>query len=267
MCRACHDDALLRMDCQERVPEYLRGIHLFRGLAEERIQVVADGAESIHLKGGQWLFERGEEAERFFVVRKGEMALFRQNPEGRETILALVGEDEVFAEELLLFESPRHDLFARAVKPCTVLAIDRRNMRGLLEREPKLWGRLALTLHRRQQMLLDHIERLTLHDATQRLMAYLLERVGDAEGPQRFKLSVTKTVLASHLSIQPETLSRILGRLKECQVVKEEGDSLVLLDTDELRRAVHCVPCPVRSWGCPGPESRPEATAAVRLVS
>ena len=109
------------------------------------------------------------------------------------------------------------------------------------------------TLHRRQQMLLDHIERVTLQDATRRLVAYLLDRAGSVSGPKRLRLSVPKSTLASHLSIQPATLSRILTRLKECHYLREEGDSLLLLEPQDLRSGHGCSMCHLRYWGCPGP--------------
>ena len=252
MCRECIDDEIAALVCPDRLVDYLKRGYLFHDLTPGQLEEVVAGARTRTLKDGRWLYRQGDPADRFFVVREGQIALFRQSPEGRECIIAIVGADELFGEELLFLPQAFHDLNARAIGDCTLLAIDRSRFRSFLESSPALAFRLMATLYRRQQMLLDHIERLTLQDATQRLMAYLLAQVSDRSGPQRLELSLPKSTLAAHLSIQPETLSRILTRLKECDYLREKGEALIVY-AERLRSGLSCTRCDLR-WGCPGPE-------------
>ncbi len=256
MCKACSADQESALVCRDRFPDYLHQLYLFRGLSEENLEKIVCSLRVQRLPDGQWLYREGDKASRFYVLRKGQVALFRQSPEGRESVIAIVGLDEVFGEELLVLEDARHDVHAKAIGPCTLLSLDRRTFRSLLKDSIELCQRVMTTLHRRQQMLLDHIERLTLHDATQRLIAYLLDRTDGEDGPKRLRLSIPKSTLASHLSIQPETLSRIFTRLKDCQHLRQEGDDLVLFETEDLRAGIGCSQCHLRYWGCPGPEAR-----------
>ena len=257
MCKACSVDYASALVCQERIPEYLHQLYLFRGLAEESLEEIFASSRTRRLDDGHWLYREGDVAERFYVVREGQVALFRQSPEGRESVIAIVGQDEVFGEELLIKDDARHDVHARAVGDCTLLGIEGRAVRSLMTRSLELSQRVMKTLHRRQQMLLDHIERLTLHDATGRLMAYLFDRSSKAAaGARRLRLTIPKSTLASHLSIQPETLSRIFARLKECQHLIQDGDDLILLAPEDLRSGVGCSRCHLRYWGCPGPAAR-----------
>ena len=254
MCRACTTDPVMARTCPERVRDDLRRIYLFETLDDATLDNVIAGARSIDVEDGRWLYRQGDPAEHFFLVRVGQVALFRQTEDGRETIIAIVGADEAFAEELLLVEDPSHDLNAKAIGDCSVIAFESSSLRTHLQSSSSLCFKIASTLHRRQQMLFDQIERLALHDATERVMAYFLDQVGDASGTQQVELSIPKNTLAAHLSIQPETLSRSLARLRECQFLEQHGDSLVLVHTDELRKGLKCAHCSIRSWGCPGPE-------------
>jgi CRP-like cAMP-binding protein len=264
MCRACVDDESASLICAERLPDYLRRRDLFCELSEEQLDEVVDRLRTVALADGQWLYRQGDRADRFFVVREGQVALFRQSSEGRESIITIVGPDEIFGDELIFLPEALHDLNARSVGDSTLLSLDRVRFRSFLEQSAALALRLLGTLHRRQKMLLDHIERLTLQDATQRLMAYLLDRVGSGQGPQRLELSLPKNTLAAHLSIQPETLSRILGRLKECEYLREDGEVLVV-QSEELRAGLGCSQCPQR-WGCPGPDQLASPRAVDRVA-
>ncbi|MDX1503437.1 MAG: Crp/Fnr family transcriptional regulator [Thermoanaerobaculia bacterium] len=254
MCRACATDERAALFCDERVADYLRRTYLFEGLSGEQIEEMVGGTRTVELETGRWLFHQGDAAARFYVVREGQIALFRQSDEGRESIVAVVGRDEVFGEELLFLDEARHHLNARAVGAATVLSLDRSRFRAYLEGSVSLAFRVMETLYRRQTLLLDHVERLTLQNATQRVMTYLLAQVEGDDGPQRLELTLPKATLAAHLSIQPETLSRVLGRLKECEYIREDGDELVV-ETRAMRSGLSCSACAQR-WGCPGPHAR-----------
>jgi len=72
--------------------------------------------------------------------------------------------------------------------------------------------------------------------------------------PQPVQLAVPKATLASHLSIQPETLSRALAKLRDCNYLREEGANLVLDAPEHLLAELACARCSLRAWGCPGPK-------------
>jgi len=61
------------------------------------------------------------------------VALLRYSPEGDELIVAIVGEGELFEEDLLVVESPLHSVCARALGACRLASFDRASVR-------RLWG-------------------------------------------------------------------------------------------------------------------------------
>jgi len=268
MCKACELDPLQELTCPEQLPGSLRQIYLFEKLEEVQLAEIAAGLTTIELTEGRWLHRQGDDAEHFYLVQEGQIALFRQSLGGRESIVAIVGENELFTEELVFREDPRYDLHARAIGDAKVVSFESSVMRKFIMDSTPLCLQLMETLNRRQQVLLDHIERLTLFDATQRVLAYLLDQVEAVPKPQPVKLSVPKSTLASHLSIQPETLSRALAKLRECNYLREEGAELVLDAPAHLLADLACSRCSLRSWGCPGPDrlsSEPPAEGRFEL--
>ena len=275
MCRACAESERAALLCQEQIPDYLHQMHLFRRLEENCIEQLAATASTREVADGSWIFRRGDDATHLYIVRGGQIALSRESMDGRESIVALVGVDEVFGEELVFLDRCQRDLNARAVGPTTLLCLDRTSVRSLLARSRELSLSLLKTAHLRQRMLLDHIERISLQDAGGRLIAYLLGEAADARsveetsharasghhqfgerherrGVRRIRLNMPKHALAAHLAIQPETLSRALARLKRDGSVREERDEL-LIDCDRLSHTRSCEDCERKCWGCPGP--------------
>jgi CRP-like cAMP-binding protein len=70
------------------------------------------------------------------------------------------------------------------------------------------------------------------------VITWLLQQLPNDAAPQRahlIRLDVQKKVLASRLSLQPETLSRVLHGLADRGVIAVEGPELRVLDAARLR--------------------------------
>lgn len=224
--------------------------YLFEGLSAAVLGSVLEGAVEIEAEAGEWLFFQEDRAESFYLLLDGDVALSRLSPDGGEVIVAILGPGELFEEDLLLVDSPRHAVSARPLGPCRLVRFSHRRLRPLLGRQPGLVSKLAGTLHRRNTLLLEEVERLSVADAGQRLIRFL-ESQPPAAG-DRLPLRFPKRVLASRLSIRPETLSRVLARLKGCGRIREADGALVLIPDPE-QACTACETCPARLWGCPGP--------------
>jgi len=216
MCNACESNPLQEITCPEQLPGSLRRLYLFKGLSDAELGRIATGLKTLDLEEDRWLYRQGDAADHFYLVKSGQIALFRQSPSGRESIVAILSENELFAEDIVFQADAQYDLHARSIGKARVVRFDSAPLRSLVPGSIDLCRRLLETQHRRQQVLLDHIERLTLFNATQRVLAYLLDQVEAVPKPQPVELSVPKSTLASHLSIQPETLSRALAKLRDC---------------------------------------------------
>ena len=92
------------------------------------------------------------------------------------------------------------------------------------------------SMSRRIHALINEIDRLTLSTACQRLAFYLLDQAetGHPRKDPIIQLNAPKHVIASRIGVKPETLSRILSRLKEEGIVEESDHRLTVLDVGKL---------------------------------
>lgn len=214
-------------------PDSLRDLHLFAPLNAEQIERMRESAREIRLEPGQPLFTRGEPAHRFFVVIEGTLKLFLLSRSGEEKIVDIVQPGHTFAEAVMFMNPVGYPVNATALTEARLIAFENRVFLSLLDEAPALMRELLAAMSQRLHGLVREIDELTLHNATYRLVAYLLEQErADAHG---VRLAIPKQVVASRLSIKPETLSRILARLREQGLVKVSGEHITLLDETGLR--------------------------------
>ncbi len=244
-----------RMEPPNRQLEGPEGsVYLFDSLNREQRSRLVSSMRPVELRRGQWLFSQGDLAQRFYFVRSGQIVLFRQSQEGEEKIFAVIEPGETFGEGPVFVPDGVFALNARAVTDCTLSSYDNQEFRAVLSQSVELCFKLMATLRRREGFLLDEIEQISLQSATQRVVAYLLQRVNDLGSGDRVTLSIPKHILASRLTIKPETLSRVLASLRERKLIELEGDSIAIVGRETLEIEHRCFMCGGRSWGCPGPD-------------
>lgn len=215
----------------------LRGIGLLAALQEQELARVQASLRLVRLAEGETLFDFGQPAKRFFYVRRGEIKLYRLSPEGAEKVIEIIHPGETFAEAVMFMERrDGYPVSAQALTEAEVIAFDNETFLALLRGSPDTCFRVLASLSRRLRTHVDEIHRLTLHNATFRLVTYLLQQIpeGVVQSPE-IQLTTPKHVIASRLGIQPETFSRILARLSRENMIEVHGHSIVLRDIDSLR--------------------------------
>jgi CRP-like cAMP-binding protein len=218
----------------------LRQAYLFAELPDEHLQRLCESMHELHLKTGESLFTHGQPAERFFYVHQGLIKLFRLSPEGDEKIIELIRPGETFAEAVMFMRTHgRYPVSAAAVSDTHLLAFSQKIFLELLRNSPDTCFGLLASMSRRLHMLVNQIDSLTLQNATYRLVAYLLEQIpqGVKASPE-VQLTTPKSAIASRLAIQPETLSRILARLREGGFIDVQGPHVTIRDVSALRKLV-----------------------------
>ncbi|MGD2084188.1 MAG: Crp/Fnr family transcriptional regulator [Chromatiales bacterium] len=212
----------------------LRKGMLFARLAPEQLQRVAARARRMRLQEGQSLFEQGDAAERFYLVLSGHIKLFRLSPEGNEKVIEVVSPGSTFAEALMFLDRPQFPVSAVALSDVGLISIDARDFAAMLRGSVETCFLLLGDMSQRLRGLIREIDNLSLQSATARVAGYLLKRA--PAGEHHFELEVPKGVVASRLSVKPETFSRIIKSLSTRGLLVIKGSRVEVLDRDGLER-------------------------------
>ena len=221
---------------QADVLELLRANPLFVAFDEERFDRLAAVAQVVRLEPGQILFQRGDPARAFFIVASGQVKLFMQSRAGDEKILALEHAGESFAEAIMFMQGPIYPVSAAATEATSLVSMPVREYMSVLEHDTRTCIRMLGVLTQRLHAHVQEIEELTLESAGNRLVRHLLRRVEeDPQGRVRVHFEETRQMLASQLSIKPETLSRLTRSLTEAGLIELDGRDLIIPDLERLR--------------------------------
>lgn len=193
-----------------------------------------------HYAPKQYLYFSGEEGNTVYFLVTGRIRLCLMG-EFSEKIIRVLSSPVFFPEVILDGKSYPHA--ALCIEETEVLAIDRQTLTRYIENNPAiLWifyRELALDLRRSYRQLRN----LSLGDARLRLGAKLFALAHVHGLPSLNGILITiplsATELAGMCSLARESVSRILGELKDIKVIEIEKKYITVLDLEDLRRWIH----------------------------
>lgn len=193
-----------------------------------------------HYTPKQYLYFSGDEANTVYFLISGRIRLYLMS-EFSEKILRVLS-PPIFFPEVVLDGKP-YPHAALSIEETEVLALDRSALGRFLESNPAvLWtfyNALALDLRRSYR----HIRNLSLGDARLRLGAKLFA-LAHVHGKPSSKgvlitIPLSATELAGMCSLARESVSRILGELKDSKIIEIEKKTITVQDLKNLSGWIH----------------------------
>jgi len=117
---------------------FLSNSHLFRGLSEEELKVVAEMFEEIEHPAQATIFKQNDSADEFFIIYDGEVKVIRQVKQEEQQLATYVSGD-YFGVETLSRNQPRKRMVTViAEKKVLLLRITRAQYDGLIRKFPQI---------------------------------------------------------------------------------------------------------------------------------
>jgi len=205
------------------VHELLEESDFFRTLSAAGRRAVASICVPKVLRKRETLFREGEQGHSMFILAQGTVQLFKSSEDGKEVVIKLLRPGEIFGE-VVLFEQDRFPVSACALTPAQVFLLPRRQFDCLLQEEAFRRDFIAMLLAK-QRYLAERIFRLSALDVEQRFFHFLREHYGELE---EYSIDITKRDFAAAIDALPETLSRLLLKLRDDGTAAWDGQTLSL---------------------------------------
>lgn len=210
---------VLDFPCMEKdTPQYetIRGHYLFSGLDDDVFDALASNIAVETFEKGEILFHRGDVANDFYYVESGQIELSLISPEGQKKIVEVIAHGRTFAEAIVFMRESKFPVTAEALSNSVVYRVPNGAYRTLLQGDTNACMRLLNDVCRHLHQRVQEIERLTIQNARSRLASYLIDHIVETDDDEAtVRLDLPKHIIASRLSITPETLSRLLRAMAD----------------------------------------------------
>lgn len=214
--------------------EVVRNLTIFSKVPAEKVEALLKGTTPRAYPKGHVLFQQGDPADSFFVVLSGWVKLYRQTPQGDEAVVHIVSRGEAFAEAAM-FLGGRYPANAQIAEDSELIRISTQPFRQWVASSPEIAFGMLAALSARLHHMINETEQLQTRSATERVADFILKRCPVRTGSAVIALPYDKSLLAARLAMKPESLSRVLAKLRKIGV-RSEQHRVIIGDVARLAR-------------------------------
>jgi CRP/FNR family cyclic AMP-dependent transcriptional regulator len=218
--------------------DFLRSVPIFSELEDsELVKIGKLGVRKKFKKGSIILLEE-ETGSALFVIASGKVKVVRADDDGREVILAILGESDFFGEMAILDGLSRSASVVATTKS-EVFMIHRNDFLRLLHDYPTLAVSLLKELTLRLRKADAQIKSLSLKDAAGRIASVVLQLADDIGKIKKGRVEIEELPLqqdmANMAGTSRETVSRMIHQFVEQGHLELHGNRLIINNYEKFK--------------------------------
>jgi CRP/FNR family cyclic AMP-dependent transcriptional regulator len=202
--------------------------------------VVAELSRQLRLhefRAGQTIYSEGEPGDRLYIVITGKVKIGRRCSDGRENLLAIMSETDIFGA-LSVFDAGPRTATATAVTDVCVATMDRDALWEWIRGRPQISEQLLRVLARRLRRTDEHVIDMLFVDVPGRIAKELLrlaQRFGRYDDQfLRVTHDLTQGEIAQLVGASRETVNKTLSDFANRGWIRLDGKSAVILEPERL---------------------------------
>jgi CRP/FNR family transcriptional regulator len=164
----------------------------FKGVSPKSKRALAEICRKKTLRKNEIIFSEGDSGHSLYILASGNVRIFKSTPDGKETLIKVIGPGELFAE-VVLFERDVYPAGALALTKGVAYALPKRQFYDLLD-DRDFRNDFIRMLMKKQRYLADRLHTLTALDVEERFIRFLLEHYGKKD---EYRILLTKKDIAS----------------------------------------------------------------------
>jgi|SRR5579859_1035037 len=211
--------------------QYLAETDIFRDLPPEQMGAIDRLTTMTTCPRGRTFFTPGETDEVLFIIKRGQVNVYRLGVDGQKLVTASLGAGTVFGEMSFIGQDMQGS-FAEAAEACTLCVMSRADLEQVLMTWPAVAIRLLQILARRLEAAEQQLELLAFRGVSSRLAAVLLQLVKEGGSTE---VHVTHQALAEQIGTHRETVTRALDDLRTVGLIELGRGHIRICNCEGLR--------------------------------
>jgi len=209
----------------------LRGHSLLGQLPPAVLEHLGSYMRRWSLPRGTAIFAKGDPGTGLMGVLAGTVKISVPSADGRDIVLNIIREGEIFGEIALLDGCPR-TADASAMTDCELMVIERRDFIPFLSSHPELMMKIIEILCARLRRTSEQVQELTFLDLPASLAKALLRLIDEAESTR--KVTITQREISQIIGRSRESTNKQLRAWAKEGLIRLERGAITVLQRERL---------------------------------
>ncbi len=218
--------------------EFLLYVPIFSDLPEDTIAKIAQVGSTRTYKKDSIILMEDEVGGALFIIVKGKVKVTRTSNDGREVILNILTDSDIFGEMALL-DGQTRSATVTAMEDSEIFIIQRNQFLEFLKEHPEISIALMQELSKRLRTADMQIKSLSLKDAEGKVATVILQLANDIGKIKQGIVEIDKLPLQQDLAnmagTSRETISRTLHSFAKKGLIELEGSKLRIFNYERFK--------------------------------
>jgi CRP-like cAMP-binding protein len=218
-------------------PSDLRQVSVFEKASEKDLELIASKSIERSIEEGEFIFFQGDPAKYLYVLTSGRAKLIQAGPSGQQVNLRNINPWELFGAVGAVREEATYPATAQASEASTVLAIEGRVLKEMMNTRPYLATGLMQVMTDYIQEMQSRYRELATEKVERRIARSLLRltaQLGSKTGEGMIELPFTRQELAEMSGTTLYTVSRTLAEWERSGLVEAGRERVVIRNAHGL---------------------------------
>lgn len=200
----------------------IKQIPLFKGITQEAINCLINDKYNVcrTYQTGEYIAKQGSLCKSLYILTEGTINATMMNSEGKELTVEQLSAPEVLAPAFIFGEENRFPVNLTALTDCKVCIINKTSFLQFMHEYPSVMENFIAQISNRCVFLSRKLNEFALQNLRYRIINYLKIQ-GKISNQQE---------TASRLGVARPSLARILSELLKENIIKKEGNTILLVE-------------------------------------
>jgi CRP/FNR family transcriptional regulator len=218
--------------------EYLRQTPIFSSLSDSELEEIVPLVIERKLRKNTVIFHEGDPASVFYLVKRGRVKVYKASPDGREQVLSIFGDGQIFGD-VPTFDGGPYPATAATMEDSEIYLIKRDDFNEVVRSHPEIALKVIGVLGGRLRHALELVRDLSFKQVPHRLAGLLL-KLGEEYGQETkdgllVTLSLSRQDLADIVGTSRETVTRELKKMEGAGMLIVNRRQIIITDQNRLR--------------------------------
>ncbi|MHB0867641.1 MAG: Crp/Fnr family transcriptional regulator [Thermoleophilia bacterium] len=210
---------------------------VFQGMSDAELDEIVPLVVQRRLRKDTVIFHEHDPAAAFYLVKKGRVKIYKVAPDGREQVLAMLGDGQIFGD-VPTFDGGPYPATAATMDDSELYLIRREDLLAVVRRYPEIAIKVIAVLGARLRQSLELVHDLSFKQVPHRLAGLLL-KLGEEYGEQQeagtlINLSLSRQELADIVGTSRETVTRELKKMERAGLLAIDRRHITITDREQL---------------------------------
>lgn len=217
---------------------YLKQTPVFSHLNDEELDSIIPHVVKRRLKKNTVIFHENDPSTAFYLVKTGRVKIYKTGMEGREQVLSILGDGQIFGD-VPAFDGGPYPASAATMADSEIYLIRSEDFQALVRRYPEVAIKIIKVLGQRLRQSIELVRDLSFKQVPHRLAGLLVklsrEYGADTENGRLIELPLSRQELADIVGTSRETITRELKKMEREGMLVVDRRHLTITDLERLQ--------------------------------